>query len=733
MDMSRYKKIFMEESLEHLSKLNQLILDLEKNPQNIDVVNTIFREAHSIKGMSASMGYEPIAELTHKLEDLMDMVRKGKLTITRGIVDVLLSSGDILEKQLKAVDKNEDPGEVIGDIILMLDTAMSGKLPAGKEMPGGKPEPKPEPEAKKEPEPKKEGTPLTYKVMLRIDPNVPKPHIKALLGVKKLTELGKIVGIIPSLQELKKGGGDGSWLDGAENAEKEIRVSLVTGVGIDDIERALVGLPFIVGHEIVILKAGVEKRDSSPGEGGSDKDTPIGGDPTGQVESAGKPQENNQSLFTDEPFFTETYAAKEPLPTDDTPVMPEKEPQKEKTAAEKPLKVEEILPSGEVLAELPRSVRINTDLLEKFMNLVGELLITKSRIKDASKLLANQALDDAVYRLDSLIGELHAQIIMVRMMPLESIMARMPRLVRDLARAREKEVDFTITGSDIELDRSILEELTDPLVHILRNAIDHGLETPEERESLGKPKTGKITINAFRERDLVILEVSDDGRGMDPMKIREAAISRKIITKEQADRLSNKDLTLLTFMPNLSTSKEVTDISGRGVGMDVVKTRVESLGGSIGLETELGKGAKIILYLPLTVAIIQALLIKVAGEKFVLPLIKIIKSAEVDRSAIQKSQNQHIILMNGEMIRLVNMGEILGLGNGKTKKDVVTMVITEVRGKSIGLEVDEIIGSQEVFIKSLGMPLEKIPGFSGVTILGDGKPSLILDIPNLVV
>jgi two-component system chemotaxis sensor kinase CheA len=390
-----------------------------------------------------------------------------------------------------------------------------------------------------------------------------------------------------------------------------------------------------------------------------------------------------------------------------------------------------MLPSGEAGAGLPRSVRIGTDLLESFINIVGELLITKSRIQQEARDLGVTPLAEPVNRLESLIRELHTKVITVRMMPLESILSRMPRLVRDLAREKGKEIEFTITGGDIELDRAILEELTDPLVHVLRNAVDHGIEPPDQRGASEKPPTGTITLSAYRERDLVILEVTDDGRGIDPEKIREAAVSRGIMKKQQLDLLSDADVLLLAFMPSLSTSKEVSDISGRGVGMDVVKTKVESLGGSVRLESHKGTGTKVIMILPLTVAIIQALLIKSAGETFALPLSKTLKSAEVAAISVQMSQNQRVVFIDGDMIPLFRLRDLLGVTDRKTEKDYISLVVSEVRGKHIGLEVDEIVGSQEIFIKSLGYPLEKIQGFSGVTILGDGKPILIIDIGNL--
>jgi two-component system chemotaxis sensor kinase CheA len=572
----------------------------------------------------------------------------------------------------------------------VLDDAIFGRPPSAeietKEVEG------PEEEAPKPPPPPEEAPDSTFKVTIRVDVGAPKPHVKALLGVKKLTEVGRVMGLSPDLDTLKRGFISG-W--GDEPWGGEIKVNLLSGVGEDDITRTLDGLSDILGYEIQKVNGKVDVR-----------------------------------VDDEEESFIST--AEETIPTAEETTPEEVETVQEKVVKEEGVvSIEGMLPSGEILAELPRSVRISTDLLESFINLVGELLITKLHIEEAGRGLGVPELDDAVNRLESLIRDLHARIITVRMMPLESILERLPRLVRDLAREKGKEVDFSVTGGDIELDRSILEELTDPLVHILRNAIDHGIEYPDERERLGKPRSGKITLNAYRERDLVFLEVADDGAGMDPSKVKESAISRGVIKKEQADLLSDNDLILLTFMPNLSTSKEVSDISGRGVGMDVVKTKVESLGGSVNLEAPKGVGTKVILVLPLTVAIIQALLVRAGGETFVLPLSKTIKSAEVEGTAVQRSQNQRVVLMDGEMIRLFSLADLLGLQGEREEKKIITLILMEVRGRSVGIEVDEIVGSQEVFIKSLGQPLEMIRGFSGATILGDGNPVLILDVVNL--
>ena len=695
MDMSRYKKIFMEESREHLNKLNQLSLDLERNPDDMEVVNAIFREAHSVKGMSASMGFESISELTHKVEDLMDVIRKGTVTIHPDIIDILLKSIDILEAQLNAVDNDEDPSAYLGDVIEQLMAAAQGEPVSTK--PTQK-DTTPEPGSAEEPQEYVEVSPdesRVYKVVLRVDPEGSKPHVKALLGVKKLSELGRVMGMVPDLQSLKQGQW-GGIIQGV------LTVNLLTGVDEADIARALGDMPDIIGHEILRTSA------KPPGESTEKKiseHTDTAEDPPADSEKIEKPD----------------------IPKD----IPDSDEHPEDPDESHP-SIGEMLPTGEVTSDLPRSVRIGTDVLESFINLVGELLITKSRIQVSTTGLGITPLDEAVNRLESLIRELHTKVITVRMMPLENILTRLPRLIRDIAREKKKEIDFTVTGGDIELDRAILEELSNPLMHILRNAVDHGIELPAEREAKGKPRQGKISLNAYREKDLVFVEVVDDGGGMDPKRIKESAVSRGIIGREQAELLSDEELLLLTFMPNLSTSQEVTDISGRGVGMDVVKTTVESLGGSVSLEAKKDVGTRIVLTLPLTVAIIQSLLVRVAEETYVLPLSKTVRSAEVSRDAVKRSQNQRVVLINEEMVQLMSLGELLGMPGNGDGRPVIPMVVVEVRGRNIGLEVDEILGSEEVFIKSLGEPLERIPGFSGVTILGDGRPVLILDVVNLM-
>lgn len=490
MDMSRYKKIFMEESREHLGKLGSLSLEMEKDPENMEVINAIFREAHSIKGMAASMGYTPISDLTHKVEDLMDLIRKGEIGASSHIVDVMLRATDVLESQLNAIEAGGDVEAGLPEVLAMIERSQKGDIPekqlktaqkqataAGKEPSGGKEEH------------------AAYIVTLIIKGDEPKPNVKGLQGVKKLSELGRVVRLVPGLEEIRKG-----------LKNRELTVTLVTGVGDDDVMRALKGLAYLESFDVtktsVRSKEGRRNEEPATTHGGRDvtEFTPPGGSPGGDDLTSVDPNEVDLSRMepaVDEPpveWITEELAIEQ----EKAAVEPHAQAAsagRESSSDEGP-RLEELLPSGEAGAGLPRSVRIGTDLLESFINIVGELLITKSRIQQQTRGLDITPLDESVNRLESLIRELHTKVITVRMMPLESILSRMPRLVRDLAREKGKEIEFTITGGDIELDRAILEELTDPLVHVLRNAVDHGIEPPNQRQMSAKSPTGKIMLSA---------------------------------------------------------------------------------------------------------------------------------------------------------------------------------------------------------------------------------------------
>ena len=375
-------------------------------------------------------------------------------------------------------------------------------------------------------------------------------------------------------------------------------------------------------------------------------------------------------------------------------------------------------------------IRVDTRLLDDLMDQVGELVTARGSLLELAQRIPSQALHEGVGRMDSLVKGLQQQAMKLRMMPLDLIADRFPRAVRDLARRRGKELNFEIVGREIELDRAILEELPDPLLHIFRNSIDHGIEPPEERVRKGKPPTGTVRLEATKERESVLIRVSDDGRGMDPATLRRVALERGTITREQHETMSDAEALQLITLPGFSTAKEVTEVSGRGVGMDVVRSTIESLRGSLLIESVPGQGSRFTLKLPLTLAVLAVLLIEVDDERYALPVSAVEQMVEVPTREIQRSQGIELIAWDGTLVPLIRLRRLLGCP-GEAEGDMHLVVLCEIKGRIAGVMVDRMVGYREVVVKSLGKALKSVRGFAGVTILGDGSTVLILDLNTL--
>ncbi|MCM2358632.1 MAG: chemotaxis protein CheA, partial [Geobacteraceae bacterium] len=390
--------------------------------------------------------------------------------------------------------------------------------------------------------------------------------------------------------------------------------------------------------------------------------------------------------------------------------------------------------AGEKRGEQPDSrqtVRVRTAILDNLINTTGELITNKHRLMNVAGEIGAARLDDALTELSRLLRELHNEVLNVRMMPFASLADRFPRVVRDLARKKGKDVAFEVSGKEIELDRGILEELADPLIHILRNAVDHGMETGPERLACGKEAQGRIRLSASREKDQIVVTIEDDGRGMDPAKLIASALAKGVITPEEAKLLSPRQALLLTCRPGFSTAREITDISGRGVGMDVVSATVRSLGGALAIESEAGRGTRIILRLPLTIAIINVLLFGCADLTFAVPVTGVQRTMEIRREAISSRGRQKVFYLDGEPVPLLSMNRICGLPPPPGGR-VVPLFVTEVRGRRVGLVVEQFLGHQEVFVKPLGRPLGRMKGLAGGAILGSGEVVFILDVANIL-
>ena len=681
MDMSKYKDLFISEAREHVQGMSDCILVLEKEPTSDQGINELFRHAHSVKGMSASMGYGKIAELSHHLEDMMDVVRKGQVSVSSGVTDLLLEGVDALENMVEAVEQDKSLEDLdISSLLAKVLGATEGKIeaepseeasadtgpeqesapvaetktPAEESAPDTIQEPPPKTSQDRTELPPIDGDHLIVRFEIAADSLV--PAARAYLAVKKLESLGHIHRTVPTVEEIKEGNYSGQ-----------------VSVWIGDAQSDLI---------LSTLQSLAEM---------------------GQI-SVSEPDSEN--------LEPEERAVDIPETSDPVAV-----PSKRDTG-----------PSTTTSA---KTVRISTALLDTFINLVGELIVTKSRLNDLLAGSGSRDVDQVLTRVDHLVGGLHGEVMKVRMMPLETVTQRLPRVIRDLARKRKKQVSLEVIGADIELDRAILEELGDPLIHILRNAVDHGLEDSKGRAAAGKDETGRIVLRAFRERDMVYVEIIDDGKGMDLDAIKTKAIEKGVISRDQAKIISDEETVMLVCRPGFSTATEVTDVSGRGVGMDVVQSTVDGLGGSLSIESHTGEGTTFTLRLPLTVAIVKMLLISLLDHTFAVPITRVARTIRVTSEDLSESQGRHYLNIDEELISVFDLGELLQIDRHHDGRSVFNVVLVEATNRTVGLVVDSVVGQVDIVVKPLCYPIQYLKRYSGMTVLGDGSIVPILDLGNL--
>jgi two-component system chemotaxis sensor kinase CheA len=692
MDMSKYLKMFISESHEHLQRMDSALVDLEKNPQNQSLIELLFREAHSIKGMAASMGYEHLSELSHKFEDFLDAVRQQQAPFTKALADILFEGIDIIRKTIEDISAggNDESclpflekvrsGEFVprsaGESTPLISLAtvtlepssVAAESPISLEIPR---------EAIEEITPERK---TKYHLVIQISPEASLPDARAFLTIKKSKEIGDLIVSIPSMEDLRAG-----------KSADFLQLIISTTKERSEIQEIFESLPEIAS--VLVSPLEEETINESP--------------TTFSLKDILGPSE---SLAQEETLHSPPIAESLPKP---------------KVSWERPAAAATVLGKA-------ATIRIDASLLDDLMNYVGELITTKNRLVDLSTSLFPGPMKESVNRLNNLVTGLYDHTTKMRMIPLELIVDRLPRVVRDLSQKSQKEVDFVIKGKEIELDRAILEELTDPLVHIIRNSMDHGIESPEERLQKGKPRQGVISLEAFREKETVTIKIFDDGRGIDPVKIKTTALEKGIITKEQFESLDEKEALMLVTVSGFSTAQQVSDVSGRGVGMDVVKAKMKNLGGNLTIDSEVNMGTTISLRLPLTMAILQVLLFRVAQEKYAIPMSRVYRSVEFPLEQIQRSQKQEVVTFKGKVIPIIRLRKYLKTKNGSMPlPKFITTILVDMRGKTVGLVVDSLLEQKQAVIKPLGKPLELLPGFSGATILGDGSIVLILD-PNSI-
>jgi two-component system chemotaxis sensor kinase CheA len=724
MDVSKYRQLFLDECREHLQGLNRELLRLEREQESYQGVDTLFREAHSIKGMSGSMNYEPMVSLSHAMEDVLDGIRKKSVQAQPELMSLLYKCVDTLENLTDEVEEKGEPTLEVQDLVARLrslagvappaseesqpapvtsepDTLTEAELPEvdldefEAERPGAteripeavvvEEEAAPEsfvaargaifqlkPEKLEMVRECSEKGLTPYACQVRIARDTPALAARNFVVLGRLSQKGVLIQSVPTLEEVRAGD------------SREVVEALLMTEGLEkDLQGQILSIPEV--QEIQIRNVKFD-----------------GGDTEGSTAAEGTTAWTESSIRVS------------------------REATVEKTAT-----------AGQIMERyLPRkstTVRVDTRILDDLINIVGELIINRGRLQEIGRGLENEPLQQALGRLRVLVREFQDTIMAVRMMPLELLTDRLPRIVRDIAHQGGKEVSFEILSKGIELDRAILEEMNDVLIHIVRNAIDHGVEAVEERRAAGKPVRASIRLRAGRERDWVWVMVEDDGRGMNPEKIRQVALERGLITPEKAAAMAYRDLLLLSCLAGLSTSSEVSDVSGRGVGMDVVKAKVESFGGTVLIDSKPGRGTQITLRLPLTLAIIQILLVDVRGQEFGLPVSHIAHTTELKPNAVQWSQKKPVMKWGKRIVPLLDLGQVLGLpARDLEREESFQVALAEFGGRLAALAVDRLVGTYETVIKPLGPPLKKVRGLAGVTIMGDSRTILVLDISTLV-
>jgi Chemotaxis protein histidine kinase and related kinases len=669
--------MFLEESMDNLQTLNDSLLQLEQEPNDIDKLNEIFRVAHTIKGMAATMGFNQMAELTHKMEDVLSEFRDGQLKVTQKVVTVLFKCLDTLEQMVNNISDGVAGEVTIEDIIKELESITEGK--------------EEDTQVVEEPisEENDENTAVelneydinivkqaedrgykSYQIKIILSESTLLKSARAFLIFKSLEECGEIIKSIPSAEDIEN-----------ENFEFEIDLIFLSTKEKNEIYEILMNISEV--DKVLIDEVDVK------------------------AEKAKKVEMQQETVNVEE-----IKAAIDP----------------------KPAAVDNVQNKGnngksnqkEVHKKAHQSVRVDLERLDNFMNMVSELVIHRTRLEQISSNHKLNDLNETLEQVARTTSDLQDLVMKIRMLPLDSVFNRFPRMIRDLSVELGKEMELIIQGADTELDRTVIDEIGEPLIHLIRNAADHGIESKEMRASRGKDPIGKIRLIAYQEGTKAVIKVEDDGSGIPVDKVKAKAERSGINT----DGMTDNDIRNLIFMQGFSTNEQVTDISGRGVGMDVVKTKISALGGTVDVISEKDKGSTFIIRLPLTLQIIQALLVNVGNETMAISLGYIDRVIDYSDDLVKMTNNKEVIIYNGNVTPLIRLNKRLGVEKSSSNKNYI--VIVKVGEKTVGLMVDGLLGQKEIVIKPLGKTLQGLREYIGATILGDGLVTLILDVAALV-
>ncbi|MET1032848.1 chemotaxis protein CheW [Domibacillus tundrae] len=677
MDMNQYLEIFIDESKEHLQAMNEHLLQLEKEPNNITIVNEIFRSAHTLKGMSATMGYEDLANLTHKLENVLDAIRNQQISVTLAIMDTVFSSVDDLEAMVEDIAAGGDGKRDVAAIVQKLLLIEQGEAAAAIDVPeapadaaAGNSLQYDEFEWTVIDQSKEQGfTCLEVAVSLRADCVLKAARV--FMVFKVLEKCGEVIKSVPSSDQLEE-----------EKFDETFTVTLITQEPIEDIQAKTKKVSEVEHVRITEIVSGTQEEIKTPVQ-----------------RAVPEAKQTNPVLEkeTIQPAEEEKRAAKS-----------SKQPVSNKT------------------------IRVNIERLDILMNLFEELVIDRGRLESISAELNHSELNETVEHMSRISGDLQNIILNMRMVPVETVFNRFPKLVRQLSRDLNKQINLEIIGAETELDRTVIDEIGDPLVHLLRNAGDHGIEMPEARLAKGKPAEGTIKLKAYHSGNHVFIEIEDDGAGINKERVLKKALDKGIVTEEQALGMTDRQIFELIMASGFSTAEVISDLSGRGVGLDVVKTTIESLGGSITIDSVEGSGSVFSIQLPLTLSIISVMLVEVEKEKYAIPLSSIIETAIVKKEEVLNAHNQQVIDFRGKVVPLLFLEDIFSVPHQEEDDRFYSIVIVRKGEKMAGLVVDSFIGQQEVVLKSLGNYLSNVFAISGATILGDGQVALIVDCNALI-
>lgn len=691
MDMNAYLSMFIDESNDHLQSLNENLLQLEGSPEDLSIVQSIFRSAHTLKGMSATMGFEDLASLTHEMENVLDLVRNGKLKMDPFIFDTLFKGLDALEAMVQDIVGGGTGKADVTSIVASLQSILKGdyksEAPAAAQAGAASASPPSVSDSS--------GSVLLdqfqssillqsmeaghqpYYVQVSVEESCVLKAARAYMVFDLLERSGEIVKSEPAVQDLEQ-----------EKFDRSFTIFTISTLSPEELTEQIMKISEIASATVTPLDADtLNSLTSAPA--------------AAAAEAPAKPAAQQETS-------SQHGGVKEATP---------------KAAS----------PAQSAPAAMNKTIRVDIERLDTLMNLFSELLIDRVRLEQLASEIKRSELTETVEHMSRVSSDLQSIVLKLRMVPVDSVFNRFPRLVRDLAKSLNKKMELVITGADTELDRTVIDEIGDPLVHLIRNSGDHGIESVEDRLAAGKPETGTIHLRAYHSGNHVFIEVEEDGKGINEAKVLQTAIKNGVVTEEQARKLTTEEIQMLIFAPGFSTADKISDISGRGVGLDVVKTKITSLGGNVTVTSAEGKGTKFSVQLPLTLSIISAMLIKLGSEKYAIPLSSIVETGIIRREKILNVHGNQMVEFRNSIIPLVSLSGVLQSPDYNEQDEQETEIVVIRKGdKMAAVMVDEFIGQSEIVLKTLGKYLTNVYAISGATILGDGYVALIID-PNALI